>query len=640
MALFENFPYTNLHELNLDWVIKVIKEFFDTYPQAVEDIKNKISKPIENPNGYKGQFLQTLGDGSTQWADIDIDLLHDITIAVDEWLNDHPEATTTVQDGSIDIVKLTNSLKNKVDKGFVTFKTIASEARAACNAFIDENGICTLIDMSDENNGATVVNELSNISNLSAIIISHFDHDHIGNYRYIIENLPHENLVVYMYNKDPVADGDSWSDQNGVTFTTLVNYLETQHIPHINPSENQVITIGEMNFVFQNTNADYWYSTYTPSTLIYNNVCLCCTAIYGHNTVQFLGDMYPDGIDYLLNHCDLKNCKIMVANHHGLLFDFNRTFFERLNPEYVVCNIGTNAETYKAFMYSSGILNYCSQHSIPLLNTYENESFNLKLYFLGAIEMENIVAEYNNSYFIDYPSVRDILYEAVYTDTSTTMTIGTLLKLMPVNTTLTCSMNAAYEIPIDLDTTHNVKIVVSKYVGGFSNYLFNRNSPNDFRYSIDIVTLDDTISETTNIIGTYEHGNFIKKSVNRYMPIMIGTLRVWKADASDTVYNKYYYEGSKSINNTLVEHVNHEYFKVIKSGYYEISFEYYTTPTTDQITLGNDTWLLDNGHYVSRIVELTADTNYQFTSVNSSTATIYATFKYIGTKEFANVNIS
>ena len=29
MAMFENFPYTNLHELNLDWIIQRIKEMED-----------------------------------------------------------------------------------------------------------------------------------------------------------------------------------------------------------------------------------------------------------------------------------------------------------------------------------------------------------------------------------------------------------------------------------------------------------------------------------------------------------------------------------------------------------------------------------------------------------------------------------
>lgn len=31
MALFENFPYTNIHELNLDWIVKIAKDFLEQY---------------------------------------------------------------------------------------------------------------------------------------------------------------------------------------------------------------------------------------------------------------------------------------------------------------------------------------------------------------------------------------------------------------------------------------------------------------------------------------------------------------------------------------------------------------------------------------------------------------------------------
>lgn len=38
-----------------------------------------------------------------------------VTSAVDAWLDDHPEATTTVQDGAITKAKLDSSLKGTVD---------------------------------------------------------------------------------------------------------------------------------------------------------------------------------------------------------------------------------------------------------------------------------------------------------------------------------------------------------------------------------------------------------------------------------------------------------------------------------------------------------------------------------------------
>ena len=46
MALFENFPYTNVHELNLDWIIKTVKEINDKFDSAISS-KITIADPVE-----------------------------------------------------------------------------------------------------------------------------------------------------------------------------------------------------------------------------------------------------------------------------------------------------------------------------------------------------------------------------------------------------------------------------------------------------------------------------------------------------------------------------------------------------------------------------------------------------------------
>lgn len=90
-----------MHELNLDWIIGVIREFEKKYPDIVAELEKKINKPIIDPIGNAGSFLMSNGDGSTEWADITEAYAAEITQAVYEWLEEHPEATTTVEDGSI-----------------------------------------------------------------------------------------------------------------------------------------------------------------------------------------------------------------------------------------------------------------------------------------------------------------------------------------------------------------------------------------------------------------------------------------------------------------------------------------------------------------------------------------------------------
>lgn len=73
-------------------------------------LKYKINQPLDIDNeptdGVNGQLLRTLGDGSTEWTDAGLPTDAQTATAISAWLAAHPEATTTVQDGSITNAKL------------------------------------------------------------------------------------------------------------------------------------------------------------------------------------------------------------------------------------------------------------------------------------------------------------------------------------------------------------------------------------------------------------------------------------------------------------------------------------------------------------------------------------------------------
>ena len=166
---WNRFAYTNFHELNLDWFSEHFKEIFeeweelydsmlewkadtdeeiqtllnrseqlldvyqtwvDTTQQNTSDIANlrlaaiqlsnridavtngKLDKPTNT--GTEGMTPVLQSDGTTKWATVLYDQAA-IESAVDNWLNEHPEATTTVQDGSITEAKLSANLNLKID---------------------------------------------------------------------------------------------------------------------------------------------------------------------------------------------------------------------------------------------------------------------------------------------------------------------------------------------------------------------------------------------------------------------------------------------------------------------------------------------------------------------------------------------
>lgn len=49
MGLFNNFPYTNFHEMNLDWIVKQVNDLIEKYPGMISDISqlaNELSKRV------------------------------------------------------------------------------------------------------------------------------------------------------------------------------------------------------------------------------------------------------------------------------------------------------------------------------------------------------------------------------------------------------------------------------------------------------------------------------------------------------------------------------------------------------------------------------------------------------------------
>ena len=77
-------------------------------------IAARVSKPATD--GTSGQVLSTDGEGGTAWIDAAAPTDEQIGEAVAEWLDDHPEATTTVEDGSVTLAKLSADVRAAIEE--------------------------------------------------------------------------------------------------------------------------------------------------------------------------------------------------------------------------------------------------------------------------------------------------------------------------------------------------------------------------------------------------------------------------------------------------------------------------------------------------------------------------------------------
>lgn len=85
---FSNFPYTDFHNLNLDWLLKSMKDLISDWETYSTNLTSE---------------WKTYYAGLEEWKTV---TLADMQEYVNVWLDDHPEATTTVQDHSLTIDKM------------------------------------------------------------------------------------------------------------------------------------------------------------------------------------------------------------------------------------------------------------------------------------------------------------------------------------------------------------------------------------------------------------------------------------------------------------------------------------------------------------------------------------------------------
>ena len=86
-----------------------VSQIKTTLPKKVNQPLNSSSQPVY---GTSGQVLRTKGDGSTEWATVGQPTDAQTAQAVSDWLDAHPDATTSVEDGSISRAKLSPEVSN------------------------------------------------------------------------------------------------------------------------------------------------------------------------------------------------------------------------------------------------------------------------------------------------------------------------------------------------------------------------------------------------------------------------------------------------------------------------------------------------------------------------------------------------
>ena len=104
----------NLPEYSDDADVAILNQNTTLLDGILADIEDEIDTKMTQPTGgTDGQALLIDENGQLYWGSIPTSA-SEMEEYVDNWLDDHPEATTTVEDGSISFQKLNSDMQSRV----------------------------------------------------------------------------------------------------------------------------------------------------------------------------------------------------------------------------------------------------------------------------------------------------------------------------------------------------------------------------------------------------------------------------------------------------------------------------------------------------------------------------------------------
>lgn len=308
--------------------------------------KIKLNAPSNGNDSY-GKILQSTGDGGTHWTSFGLPTDQQTSTAVTEWLNDHPEATTTVEDGAITSAKLDTDLyKMYKEAGKVQFfvpgqynQDNEGAASGATCLMVTPNKT-VLFDAGEQHHRSEIIafyDELYDagvFSNIDYVIISHYHGDHVQNYGSILDAFPHVGCKTY----GPMDPTGHYGSSSGIV--SLYNAVKTSATNHsvqfIEVDEETDLQI-DYNVSINLFNSDPEnYAYYDELECTYNEYCMVALIKIGDGTYAMMpGDLSVQGQKRVMTYKDLPRLSFYLVHHHGVNRGNGDFESEQYNKDYL-----------------------------------------------------------------------------------------------------------------------------------------------------------------------------------------------------------------------------------------------------------------------------------------------------------------
>lgn len=188
------------------------------------------------------------------------------------------------------------------DQGSTLTADILKIGKADCTLF-QEGSTAYMIDTGEAENAPRILEALkeNKIDHLEALIISHFDKDHVGGAAQILESVAVDRVIEPDYApENPEAEA----------YTSYRQALETCGVSVTKVSDQLELTLGTAKLTILGANG----TTYAKNTD--NNASLLVYITHEGNRLLFTGDVEKQRISDLLS-AGVAGCDFLKVPHHG-----------------------------------------------------------------------------------------------------------------------------------------------------------------------------------------------------------------------------------------------------------------------------------------------------------------------------------
>lgn len=192
-----------------------------------------------------------------------------------------------------------------------------------------------LIDAGEEDDGEEVVEFLRkhNITQVDALVITHFDQDHVGGADTVLEEVPVDRVYVPDY------------ENTHPEYLDFLAAAEGSAVPVERLTEPVNLRFGDAEVLVEPPAS---YEIPDEAEDFDNNFSLITTIQHGDNRLVFMGDAEKRRIRQWLADSSPEPCDFLKVPHHGVYNKALGALFEALSPRYsVICDSAKNPAEYK-----------------------------------------------------------------------------------------------------------------------------------------------------------------------------------------------------------------------------------------------------------------------------------------------------